>query len=241
MSEKSNKIFFLFLIFSLFILVILPLILAFLNVNFLLEKWSLISFGAIIITITGLIIDFRKHYLNSRIISLTIALGALTALLRIPFAPLPNVNPCTYLIICSGIAFGSHIGFFIGVLTPLISNLLLGHGPWTPLQMYSWGLIGGLAGSLNFNHYMINRWKLGLLGFIAGYLYGFIMNIWFWYSYFYPINLTTFIIAELQGLPFDTFHAIGNFAFLIILGDKTLKVFLFFKEGNPSRIKNIKK
>ncbi|MEM2629621.1 MAG: hypothetical protein QXN41_00190, partial [Candidatus Bathyarchaeia archaeon] len=72
MSEKSNKIFFLFLIFSLFILVILPLILAFLNVNFLLEKWSLISFGAIIITITGLIIDFRKHYLNSRIISLTI-------------------------------------------------------------------------------------------------------------------------------------------------------------------------
>jgi energy-coupling factor transport system substrate-specific component len=236
LSKKSNKLI-LFLIFSLsFLLIILPLPLTFLGVTYLIEKWGLISTIIIAITIISLIIDFKNYCLNSRIVSLTIALGALTALLRIPFAPLPNVNPCTYLIICSGIAFGSHVGFFIGALTPLISNFILGHGPWTPLQMYAWGLIGGLAGLLNFNSSKIFRWKLGFIGVIAGYFYGFIMNIWFWYSYLYPITLTTFIIAEIQGLPFDTLHAIGNFAFLTILGNKTLRVFSFFKEGKlPSR------
>jgi len=223
-----SKLPFLFFSSSL-ILIVLPLILALIGVNFLLEEWGLISISVIAAAIAGLIIEFKKHCLNSRVVSLTIALGALTALLRIPFAPLPNVNPCTYLIICAGIIFGPYVGFFIGVLTPLISNFILGHGPWTPLQMYAWGLIGGLAGLLNLNHFKINRWKLGFIGIIAGYLYGFIMNIWFWYSYLYPVTLKTFIIAEIQGLPFDTLHAIGNFAFLTILGNKTLKVFSLFK------------
>ena len=231
MNKKLSKLL-LFLIFSAsFILVVLPLFLAFFNISFLLEEWGLISIIIITIAIIGLIVDFKKHYSNSKFVSLTIGLGALTALLRIPFAPLPNVNPCTYLIICIGIVFGSYIGFFVGALTPLISNFILGHGPWTPLQMYSWGLIGGLAGLLNFNYSKINRWKLGFIGIIAGYFYGFIMNIWFWYSYLYPTTLTTFIIAEIQGLPFDTLHAIGNFAFLTILGNKTLRVLLLFKEG----------
>jgi len=228
--KKSSKLILFLIFFSSFLLIIAPLFLTLLGVNIFLEEWGLISAIIIAITTIGLIIDFKKHYSNPKIVSLTVALGALTALLRIPFAPLPNIKPCTYLIICAGIVFGPHVGFFIGALTPLISNFILGHGPWTPLQMYAWGLIGGLAGLLNLNPSKTAWWKLGFVGIIAGYFYGFIMNIWFWYSYLYPITLTTFITAEIQGLPFDTLHAIGNFAFLTILGNKTLKVLSFFKK-----------
>jgi energy-coupling factor transport system substrate-specific component len=117
----------------------------------------------------------------------------------------------------------------VGIMTPLISNLFLGHGPWTPLQMYSWGLIGGISGLFKFNP-EINRWKLGALGIFSGYFFGLIMNIWFWYTFLYPQNLTTFVVAEVQGLYFDTLHAIGNLAFLIILGNRTLKILYDLKE-----------
>ncbi|MEM2921305.1 MAG: ECF transporter S component, partial [Candidatus Bathyarchaeia archaeon] len=129
-----------------------------------------------------------------------------------------------------GIAFGHNVGFLVGVLTPLISNLFLGHGPWTPLQMYAWGFIGAISGML-YPHSSINRWKLGAMGIISGYLYGFIMNIWFWYTYLYPANLRTFIFAELQGIPFDTLHSIGNFLFLTFFGNKLLTLFRGFKES----------
>ncbi len=168
--------------------------------------------------------------MSSKKIALIATLGTLIAVLRIPFTFLPSIQPCTFLIICTGITFGSSVGFLVGIMTPLISNLFLGHGPWTPLQMYAWGAIGVAAGLLKFNP-KINRWKLGIFGIGSAYFFGFLMNIWFWYSFLYPLTLTTFIVAEGQGIYFDTLHAIGNFAFLTIIGNKTLKVLGTFKKS----------
>lgn len=207
-----------------FILISIPLIFVLSGYNVIFKEWGLISIIIVSIAILAMIFEFNRQRPTVKNIALIIVLGATVAMLRIPFAPLPNVQPCTFLIICSGIAFGSIAGFFIGIMTPLISNLFLGHGPWTPLQMYSWGIIGALSGFIGFNP-TVNRWKLGVIGILAGYFYGFIMNVWFWYSFLYPHTILTLIIAQMQGIGFDTLHAIGNFVFLTLLGNRVLRLF----------------
>jgi len=182
--------------------------------------------ATVIFTMSAASIEFIHRKISVREVALISVLGAVTAMLRLPFTFIPNVQPCTSMIICIGISFGPHAGFFVGALTPLISNFFLGHGPWTPLQMYAWGVIGALSSLLNSN---INRWKLGAYGLLTGYIYGFIMNIWFWYTFLHPATLYTFFMAELQGLPFDTMHAIGNFTFLTLMGNRILQVFSQFK------------
>jgi energy-coupling factor transport system substrate-specific component len=194
-----------------------------------LDHWALVSTMIMVGTLVTIMIDFGNRHATTKQVALIVALGTLTAVLRIPFAFIPNVQPCTFLIICAGVVFGPSVGFMIGALVPLISNLFLGHGPWTPLQMYAWGLIGALSGIFNFGK-NVNRWVLAVFGLLAGYLYGFIMNIWFWYSFMYPVTLSTFIVAEAQGLYFDTLHAIGNLAFVMLLGKRTLALFSSAKE-----------
>ncbi|MDD5806089.1 MAG: ECF transporter S component [Eggerthellales bacterium] len=78
----------------------------------------------------------------------TAVLGALAAAGRILFAPIPDVKPVTAICILAGVVFGRRSGFMVGAIAALVSNFFFGQGPWTPWQMYSWGLVGYLAGVL---------------------------------------------------------------------------------------------
>lgn len=62
--------------------------------------------------------------------------------------PLPNFKPCSAIIIITAVAFGPEAGFLTGALTGFVSNFIFGQGPWTPWQMFTWGLVGFLAGIL---------------------------------------------------------------------------------------------
>lgn len=56
--------------------------------------------------------------------------------------PLPNFKPCSAIIIITAVAFGPEAGFLTGALTAFVSNFIFGQGPWTPWQMFTWGLVG---------------------------------------------------------------------------------------------------
>ena len=45
---------------------------------------------------------------------------------------------------------GPEAGFLVGTLSRFVCNFYMGQGPWTPWQMFCWGLLGFLAG-LAFN------------------------------------------------------------------------------------------
>ena len=62
--------------------------------------------------------------------------------------PLPNFKPCSAIIIITAVAFGPEAGFMTGALTAFVSNFIFGQGPWTPWQMFCWGMIGFVAGRL---------------------------------------------------------------------------------------------
>lgn len=138
-------------------------------------------------------------------------LSALAVAGRMVFAFLPNVQPATVLIIIAAVRLGLIPALSLSVVTVLVSNLFLGMGFWSIGQMISWGLIAVL--STLFGRLLI-RHPIKLLvpyAVICGYVYGFLISLQtyqvtgsFWPYYF-------------AGLPFDTYHALGNgvFAFLL--------------------------
>ena len=190
-------------------------------------NWGILSAVLAILVCVALFLEFEAAATSSKEIALVAILGTISAVLRVPFATIPNVQPCTYLIICSGYVFGPVAGFTVGAITALVSNFFLGHGPWTLYQMIAWGFCGLSAGYLS--KLRLNRTLLILLGIVWGYLYGFITNIWFWIEFVYPLTLQSFVVTQVNTVWFDTLHAIGNAMFLGILGTKTISVMWRFK------------
>jgi len=219
---------------------------------------SIIYLGLFIIAIY-----FRldESYLNTKELTFIIIYSTLTSLVRIPFAGIPNFQPCSYLIICAGIVFGPLIGFIIGGNVALISNIFLGHGPWTIYQIFAWGCMGASSG-LIFSKYRENNFNLDkaynlssinnpnlpdksnvinkiykvpsnisicIFGFLWGFLFGWIMNIWYWIRYIEVHTLTSFILLNLTNIAFDFSHALSNFLFLYFFGLPTLRILQRFK------------
>lgn len=190
-------------------------------------NWGIIATTLVVLAILAFFFEFESAALGSKEIALVAMLGTLSAVLRIPFAAIPNVQPCTYLIICSGYVFGPVAGFMVGSVTALVSNFFLGQGPWTPYQMFAWGLAGVTAG-------FIGRLKPGwiwvvIFGAVWGYVYGIIMNAWYWLSFIYPLTFRTFTVYQLNSIWFDTLHAISNVVFLGLFGMKTIAILERFR------------
>ena len=191
-------------------------------------NWGVLATIIAALVCATLFLEFETAASSSKEIALIAMLGTISAVLRVPFAAVPNVQPCTYLIICSGYVFGPVAGFAVGAITALVSNLFLGHGPWTLYQMIAWGLVGISAGMLG--NFKANRLFLIIFGVIWGYLYGLITNLWFWTAFVYPLTLNTLIVTQLNTVWFDTLHAVSNAVFLGALGIKTIAVLQRFKE-----------
>lgn len=77
-----------------------------------------------------------------------VVICAAASLGRAVFSLIPQVQPVTALVIITGSAYGSLYGYITGSLSALISNMMLGQGPWTLFQMTAWGSIGFIAGIL---------------------------------------------------------------------------------------------
>ena len=191
-------------------------------------SWGLTATVIVTLTVVAFFFEFESTAMSSKEIALIAMLGTISAVSRVPFAVIPNVQPCTFFIICSGYVFGPVAGFMVGAITALVSNLFLGQGPWTLYQMLAWGLAGVSAAYLR--RFRLGRMSLIVFGAIWGYLYGWIMNTWFWASFIYPLTFRTFITYQLTSIWFDTFHALGNVVFLGFFGMKTVAILERFKE-----------
>jgi len=89
-------------------------------------------------------------------------------------------------VILAGRALGARQGFVVGVLAIAPSSLVWGgFGPWTAYQMVALGWVGLGAGLLptSWGRKAGSRAEVALLaayGVVASYLFGILMNLWFW-------------------------------------------------------------
>lgn len=132
---------------------------------------------------------------------------------RIAFQSIPNVQPLTTIVIICILANGFSFGATVSLLSLLLSNMLLGMGLWTFPQITGYMSIClitfCLSSFLEKSHLFVKSFFAGLMGF----LYGFIISII--QSPF--LGIQNFLAYYLQGLPFDLFHAVSNFGFMLIL------------------------
>lgn len=191
--------------------------------------WSLYSLLIVTASLVIVYLWYDKRDVSAKELALIATLAALAGLSRVPFAAIPSVQPTTFLVIITGYVFGAGPGFMVGSLAAFVSNLFLGHGPWTPWQMIGWGLAGVCGG-------LIGRWKpgnfklpLNALAIIWGVLFGWLLNVWHWLTFVYPLTFKSFIAVQLTSIWFDFMHALGNFLFMYFLGPEVIKILHRFK------------
>ena len=144
---------------------------------------------------------------------------------RTAFFMIPQFKPVVALTILSGVCLGPETGFLVGALTGFASNFFFGQGPWTPWQMFSFGIIGFLAG-VCFKKGLLpkNRTPLSLFGAITTFfIYGGLMNpasVLMFQPY--PTK-EMFVLAYIQGIPFDLIHAFATSFFLFFFGQPMME------------------
>lgn len=109
-------------------------------------------------------------------------LSAINAVLRPLGAGTAGIETVFFLLVLAGRVFGPGFGFVLGNTSLFASALLTaGVGPWLPFQMLAAGWVGLGAGLLPRRPR--GRAEVAMLaayGAVAAYLYGFLMNMWFW-------------------------------------------------------------
>ncbi|MBD3352275.1 MAG: ECF transporter S component [Candidatus Lokiarchaeota archaeon] len=190
----------------------------------------------VVFFIVGIYFRLQEKGLNTKELSFIAIYGTFTAVARIPFSGLPNIQPCSYLIICAGIVFGPLIGFIIGGNVAIISNIFVGQGPWTIFQIFAWGSMGASTGIFykisqrKGINYRPKKWALAIFGFVWGFLFGWIMNLWSWLLYIHPHTWVSFFTVNITSVYFDLFHAISNAVFLGVFAHPTLNILSRYRQ-----------
>lgn len=160
---------------------------------------------------------YEKSYPKARDIMPVIVICVIASLGRIIFQFAPQIQPVTAIVIIMGCCYGSQTGFLTGSLCALISNMILGQGPWTLWQMLAWGTIGFLAGILRRFKYGTNLIVLSVFAFFSAFLYSLICDIWTVSSLGESLNIPMAVGIFMTGILFNIGHAIGNVLFILVL------------------------
>lgn len=187
-------------------------------------SYLLLSMSALGLSLLPFFLRFELRQVRAEEVILMGVLAAFAAISRVPFAALPSVQPTSFVIIMVGRTFGRETGFLVGGLAAVVSNLFLGQGPWTPWQMLAWGLMGYSAGLLQGQRFMARRWPWPVFGFLWGFFFGWIMNVWHVLGFLGGGTWSVWAAAYAASFPFDLNHALANVLFLALFTDRWQRV-----------------
>lgn len=181
------------------------------------EYTAFLSTAVILLALVPFFWQFETQKMRARDIVPIGVMSVIAALGRALFAPIPSFMPTSAIVAISGMQFGAQAGFLTGALSALASNLFLGQGPWTPWQMYAWGMIGFFGGFFYERGLFRHRIILYLFGFISGILFGWFMNLWHIAGYVRPLTKEAVFAAYAMSAYMDITHGISNVLFLLLL------------------------
>jgi energy-coupling factor transport system substrate-specific component len=196
-----------------------------------------------------LLLEVQGQAVNAKFVALLGVLVAMNSVLRFLEIAVPGpggVSPIFFLIILAGYVYGGRFGFLMGALTLLVSGLITGSlGPWLPYQMLTAGWVGmsaplgrplarRLAPRLPHAEVLV----LALLAAVWGFLFGAIMNIWFWPFASGPTGQAwqpgmalarygTFYLAT--SALWDGMRAAGNVVLVLAFGAPTVRALERFR------------
>ena len=184
------------------------------------EHYYITSLIIVVETMIPFFMVFEDRDPQARELVIIAVLAAIAVAGRGAFFMLPQFKPVVAIVIITGVCFGGEAGFLVGAVSGLVSNFFFGQGPWTPWQMFAFGIIGFIAGVL-FKKGMLKKKKISLYiyGGISTFLiYGFLLDTAS-ILMFSEKNITKAgaISVYISGVPFNMVHAISTIFFLFVL------------------------
>jgi energy-coupling factor transport system substrate-specific component len=136
----------------------------------------------LLLCLVVVVANLETRQMNSKIVAVLGILVAINATLRLIPGP-AGFTAVLFLPILCGYTYGADFGFLLGALSLLVSAIITGGmGPWLPYQMFSAGWMGMASAWLP----QLRRFGrgevilLGLWGALLGFVFGAVMNLWFW-------------------------------------------------------------
>ncbi len=185
------------------------------------RKYYFTSLLIIAETIIPFFMMFEARKPKARELIIVSVLCALAVAGRAVFFMLPEFKPVVFIVIIAGVCFGGETGFLVGMVSGFVSNFFFGQGPWTPWQMFAFGIIGFIAGIFfKIGFVRRSRMSLSIFGFLTTLIiYGGIMNsasVIMWQN---KITWKMLASAYIAGFPFDLIHAFSNVFFIWFLSE----------------------
>ena len=198
----------------------------------------------VIALVLSLMADSSLRSVNT--LALVGVLSGVAALARVLSTGFGGFELVFVVVILAGRVLGSRPGFVVGMLAIALSSLVWGgFGPWTPYQMIALGWVGLGAGLIptkwGRESGLVSRREVLMLaayGVVASYLFGLLMNLWFWPVAVGPEtsisldsdaslgdNLASFLLYSLatSTITWDTVRAITTVVTLLLVGGATLR------------------
>lgn len=200
-----------------------------------------------------IVANLETRSMDSRMVAVLGVLVGINATLRLIPGP-GGFSAVFFLPLLCGYVFGADFGFLLGALSLLASAIITSNvGPWLPFQMFAAGWVGLVSGWLpRFpGHRRLEVLLLAAWGAVSGFLYGAIMNLWFWPYLTAPAGgtapastsavwepglglLSTLIRYGLFYLTtsiwWDAGRAAGNLIFILLVGLPTLRLLRRFQQ-----------
>jgi len=176
---------------------------------------------------------------SAHTVALLGVLAAVGSAVRVASTGVGGVEAVFILLVLAGRAFGPRFGLLLGAATIAVSSALWGGiGPWTPFQMFACGWVGAGAGLLPRRvRGKAELWMLAGYGVVASYVFGLLLNLWFWpfavgsgtgisYVPGAPLgtNLSSFLLYSLltSTAGWDTLRAVTTVIGIAVVGRAVL-------------------
>lgn len=191
------------------------------------RAYAFLALAVAALSLVPLLYTFERRDNTSKELTVLAVLIALSVAGRFLFAWLPGFKPITAITVIVAVHLGKEAGFAVGSLSAVISNFYFGQGPWTPFQMFAWGLLGFLAGCLAAP-LKKSRFLLCLYGAAAGVMYSLTMDVFTVLWAEGGFSLPRYLAAVIAALPVTAAYAVSNVIFLVLLaapiGDKLRRI-----------------
>lgn len=224
-KAESNKLNERTLFASVLILIVVPVTILFGIFVLHDRKCYFISLLIVIYTMIPFFMVFEKRKPQARELIIISVLSAIAVAGRAAFFMLPQFKPVVAIVIIAGVCFGAESGFLVGAISGFVSNFFFGQGPWTPWQMFGFGIIGFLAGILfKKGRLKKNRIALCIYGGLATFfIYGILLNTASVFMMYSKFSIEVFIACIISGIPFDAVHAVSTVFFLFVISQPMIE------------------
>ena len=184
------------------------------------RTYYLCSMVLIILSMVPFFLNFEKRRPQAREVVTLAVMCAIAVASRAAFIMLPHFKPLVGIVIITGMAFGAEAGFLTGAVSAFVSNFIFGQGPWTPWQMFAYGIAGFLAGILVCAGVLkkeknVSAAVFGALEVLL--ITGPILDTCSLFLMTNEINKASAAAIYASGLPVNTIHALATFLTVLLL------------------------